>query len=132
MLHPHLEKRQTEAFHLGALTVGQELIVQVMKEPRGGKGRGSLPIFAPGRCMVYMPTADYVAVSKKIGRDAERARLKSIGERLRTDEEGIIIRTVSEDEPLEFLKGDLEYLRKSGREFSTRPSYLLLRRFIAI
>lgn len=143
VLHPHLEKQPKQKPSISELlTVGQELIVQVMKEPRGGKGARVTTHFSlPGRCMVYMPTADYVAVSKKIGRDAERARLKSIGEQLRTDEEGIIIRTVSEDEPLEFLKGDLEYLRKEWArildkaELSSAPALLhrdlgLLQRFL--
>ncbi|WP_127589512.1 Rne/Rng family ribonuclease [Paenibacillus lautus] len=143
VLHPHLEKQPKQKPSISVLlTVGQELIVQVMKEPRGGKGARVTTHFSlPGRCMVYMPTADYVAVSKKIGRDAERARLKSIGEQLRTDEEGIIIRTVSEDEPLEFLKGDLEYLRKEWArildkaESSSAPTLLhrdlgLLQRFL--
>ncbi|MDH6674801.1 Rne/Rng family ribonuclease [Paenibacillus glucanolyticus] len=143
VLHPHLEKQPKQKPSISQLlTVGQELTVQVMKEPRGGKGARVTTHFSlPGRCMVYMPTADYVAVSKKIGREAERARLKSIGEQLRTDEEGIIIRTVSEDEPLEFLSGDLEYLRKEWTrilekaESSSAPALLhrdlgLLQRFI--
>ena len=47
VLHPHLEKQPKQKPSISELlTVGQELIVQVMKEPRGGKGRGSLPIFA--------------------------------------------------------------------------------------
>lgn len=143
VLHPHLEKQPKQKPSISQLlTVGQELVVQVMKEPRGGKGARVTTHFSlPGRCMVYMPTADYVAVSKKIGRDAERARLKSIGEQLRKDEEGIIIRTVSEDEPLEFLSGDLDYLRKEWTRIldkakhSSAPALLhrdlgLLQRFI--
>lgn len=138
VLHPHLEKQPKQKPSISVLlTVGQELIVQVMKEPRGGKGARVTTHFSlPGRCMVYMPTADYVAVSKKIGRDAERARLKSIGEQLRTDEEGIIIRTVSEDEPLEFLKGDLEYLRKEWARIldkaETSPAPTLLHRDLGL
>ena len=117
VLHPHLEKQPKQKPSISQLlTAGQELIVQVMKEPRGGKGARVTTHFSlPGRCMVYMPTADYVAVSKKIGRDAERARLKSIGEQLRTEEEGIIIRTVSEDEPLEFIKEIWSICEKRAR-----------------
>ncbi|GAE07623.1 cytoplasmic axial filament protein CafA and Ribonuclease G [Paenibacillus sp. JCM 10914] len=114
VLHPHLEKQPKLKPSISELLfVGEELIVQVMKEPRGGKGARVTTHFSlPGRCMVYMPTADYVAVSKKIGRDTERARLKGIGEQIRTDEEGLIIRTVSEDEPLDSIRGDLDFLRK--------------------
>lgn len=113
VLHPHLEKQpKIKPSITDLLKVGQELIVQVMKEPRGGKGARVTTHFSlPGRCMVFMPKSDYVAVSKKIQREAERMRLKMIGERIRNGEEGIIMRTVSEDESVEFVAGDLELLR---------------------
>lgn len=113
VLHPHLEKQPKNKPSIAELlSVGQELVVQVMKEPRGGKGARVTTHFSlPGRCMVFMPKSDYVAVSKKIQREAERMRLKMIGERLRSGEEGIIMRTVSEDEPVESVAVDLEMLR---------------------
>ncbi len=126
VLHPHLEKQPKQKPSISQLlTVGQELIVQVMKEPRGGKGARVTTHFSlPGRCMVYMPTADYVAVSKKIERDAERSRLKGIGEQLRTGEEGIIIRTVSEDEPIDFIRSDLEFLREEWARITEKARKL--------
>ncbi|MNC23629.1 Ribonuclease G [compost metagenome] len=91
---------------------GQEIIVQVRKEPRGGKGaRVTTHYTLPGRWMVYMPFAEYVGVSKKISRESERNRLKVIGERLRRREEGLIMRTVSEDEQADAVEGDLSFLR---------------------
>ncbi|SMF89211.1 ribonuclease G [Paenibacillus uliginis N3/975] len=122
VLHPHLEKQPKNKPSIAELlSVGQELVVQVMKEPRGGKGARVTTHFSlPGRCMVFMPKSDYVAVSKKIQREAERMRLKMIGERLRSGEEGIIMRTVSEDEPVESVAGDLEMLRMEWERIMER------------
>ncbi|MRN56242.1 Rne/Rng family ribonuclease [Paenibacillus monticola] len=113
VLHPHLEKQPEIRPSIETLLQpGQEIIVQVRKEPRGGKGaRVTTHYTLPGRWMVYMPYAEYVGVSKKISRESERTRLKGIGERLRNKEEGVIMRTVSEDEPPEAVEGDLSFLR---------------------
>lgn len=113
VLHPHLEKQPEIRPSIETLLQpGQEIIVQVRKEPRGGKGaRVTTHYTLPGRWMVYMPYAEYVGVSKKISRESERTRLKGIGERLRKKEEGVIMRTVSEDEPPEAVEGDLSFLR---------------------
>lgn len=114
VLHAHLDKQPSvKPAITELLKPGQELIVQVFKEAVGSKGaRVTTHYSLPGRWIVYMPAADYIAVSKKIEREAERSRLKGIGEEIRQGEEGLIIRTVSEDESREALKRDLEQLRK--------------------
>lgn len=95
------------------LKPGQELVVQVKKEPAGAKGaRVTTHFTIPGRWIVYMPDADYVAVSRKIQSDEERQRLKQIGEGLISDGDGIIVRTVAEGQPSEALRGDWELLRR--------------------
>lgn len=113
VLHPHLDKQPEVKPSIDTLLQpGQEIIVQVRKEPRGGKGaRVTTHYTLPGRWMVYMPYAEYVGVSKKISRESERNRLKVIGERLRRREEGLIMRTVSEDEQTDAVEGDLSFLR---------------------
>ncbi|WP_028543584.1 Rne/Rng family ribonuclease [Paenibacillus taiwanensis] len=113
-LHPHLEKQPKQKPPITSLLrVGQELIVQVMKEPLGGKGaRVTTHYSLPGRFVVYMPSADYVGVSKKIEQDSERNRLKHLGDALRKDEEGIIIRTVAQGESAETLETDIQSLRE--------------------
>lgn len=113
VLHPHLDKQpEVKPSIETLLQPGQEIVVQVRKEPRGGKGaRVTTHYTLPGRWMVYMPFAEYVGVSKKISRESERNRLKGIGERLRRREEGLILRTVSEDEPADAVEGDLSFLR---------------------
>lgn len=91
---------------------GQELLVQVIKEPLGSKGARITTHFSlPGRWIVYMPNADYVGVSRKIGSEQERSRLKEIAERLRKPGEGLIIRTVAENESMESLERDLGVMR---------------------
>ncbi|MCM3129943.1 Rne/Rng family ribonuclease [Paenibacillus provencensis] len=124
VLHPHLDKQPkikpaiTELLH-----VGQDIIVQVFKEPVGGKGARVTTHYAlPGRWIVYMPMAGYIAVSKKIAKEGERSRLKSIAERCKLDEEGMIIRTVSEHESLEAIEGDLIQLRKVWQRIEQKAS----------
>lgn len=114
VLHPHLEKQPKHKPSISELLKpGQELVVQVIKEAIGNKGaRVTTHYSLPGRWLVYMPTAGYVAVSKKIGREEERQRLKTIGEELRSDEEGLILRTVAEHEDLQAIDEDLTMLRK--------------------
>lgn len=114
LLHPHLEKQPKQKPQISdLLKPGQNLIVQVVKEAIGNKGaRVTTHYSLPGRWLVYMPSADYVAVSKKIGQEDERARLKEIGEELRTEEEGLILRTVAEHAGKEAVAEDLANLRK--------------------
>ncbi|MNZ65668.1 Ribonuclease G [compost metagenome] len=86
--------------------------MQVVKEGIGNKGaRVTTHYSLPGRWLVYMPNAGYVAVSKKIGSEEERSRLKVIGEELRTEEEGLIIRTNAEHAGSEAIQEDLTLLR---------------------
>ncbi|MFC3750621.1 Rne/Rng family ribonuclease [Paenibacillus sp. GCM10012306] len=122
VLHPHLEKQPAVKPSIETLLQpGQDIIVQVRKEPRGGKGaRVTTHYTLPGRWIVYMPFAEYVGVSKKINRESERNRLKGIGERLRKEEEGIIMRTVSEDEPQEAVERDLAFLRAQWDHIARR------------
>ncbi len=92
---------------------GQEIIVQVAKEPLGTKGAKITTHFTiPGRWIVYMPNADYIGVSRKIESQEERHRLKELGEKLRNNGEGLILRTVAEDASLDELERDLKFLRE--------------------
>lgn len=121
-LHPHLEKQPKEKPSITELLEpGQELIVQVMKEPLGGKGaRVTTHYSLPGRFLVYMPEADYIGVSKKIEQESERNRLKHLGEAIRCDEEGVILRTAAEKESHESLEMDIQYLREQWHKIEER------------
>jgi ribonuclease G len=90
---------------------GQEIIVQITKEPIGTKGaRCSSHISLPGRYVVYLPTLDHVGVSKRIGNDKERARLRETIESMKPPTGGLIVRTVAEGLTKKQLKQDVGYL----------------------
>jgi ribonuclease G len=93
--------------------VGQELLVQIKKEAQGSKGaRVTTRFTIPGRSLVYMPEAGYTAVSRRIAVVEERQRLKAIGDRLRQQGDGIILRTVAEGVSEERLEREWQLLRE--------------------
>lgn len=114
LLHPHMDKHANRKPDIKELVrPGQELLVQVMKEPIGGKGARITTHFTlPGRYLVYMPTADYIGVSKKIGSEQERSRLRHAGEELRRNGEGIIMRTAASEAAYDVLEADVLQLRE--------------------
>ena len=94
------------------LREGQEIIVQIAKEPLGQKGaRITSHIALPGRFLVYMPTVEHIGVSRKIPSDDERLRLKRI---LQSNRAGIpggyIVRTAGEGHTEEELRADMMFL----------------------
>jgi ribonuclease G len=91
---------------------GEIIMVQVSKEAEGTKGaRVTTHYSIPGRWVVYMPGADYIAVSRKIEEDPERQRLKQVVEALRRQEEGLIVRTGAHGQTEEAIRQDLQDLR---------------------
>jgi ribonuclease G len=94
------------------LREGQEIIVQIAKEPLGQKGaRITSYVALPGRFVVYMPTVDHVGVSRKIASDEERQRLKRILQSNRTGiPGGFILRTAGEGKTEEELRTDMHFL----------------------
>lgn len=114
ILPAHSEKQPKDKPSIEQVVrIGQQLLVQVTKEPFGGKGaRVTTHYSLPGRYLVYMPEADYVAVSKKISPETERTRMKSFGEHMRQTGEGLILRTVAGGESDDKLMEDLDRLRK--------------------
>ncbi|WP_075277475.1 Rne/Rng family ribonuclease [Pajaroellobacter abortibovis] len=90
---------------------GDEIIVQITKEPIGTKGaRCSSHISLPGRYVVYLPTVDHIGVSKRIGSEKERARLREAIESMKPPTGGLIVRTVAEGLTKKKLKQDVGYL----------------------
>ena len=94
------------------LKEGQEILVQVVKEPLGTKGaRLTSHLTMPGRFLVFMPTVDHVGVSRKIEQRDERARLRDIVREFRETHGftgGVIIRTAAGGRPKEDILSDLE------------------------
>jgi ribonuclease G len=94
---------------------GDEILVQVIKDPIGTKGaRLTTFVALPSRYLVYLPRGEGVGVSARIEDEAERARLKSvIGERMRpADGGGYIVRTAAAGVPEQGLAEDMAYLQK--------------------
>ncbi|MBN2318114.1 MAG: Rne/Rng family ribonuclease [Acidobacteria bacterium] len=104
------------------LQEGQEILVQVAKEPIAKKGaRVTSHIALPGRYLVYMPTVAHIGVSRKIGSDAERLRLKDIILKHRDRfPGGIIVRTAAEEHSEEDLVNDLNFLVRLWEDIRTR------------
>jgi ribonuclease G len=94
------------------LKEGQEILVQIAKEPLGQKGaRITSHIALPGRYVVYMPTLDHMGVSRKISTDEERLRLKRILQKHRAGiQGGFIIRTAGEGRTEEEIAADMNFL----------------------
>ncbi len=94
------------------LREGQEILVQIAKEPLGQKGaRITSHITLPGRYVVYMPTVEHYGVSRKITSEEERVRLKRILHRRRAGlPGGFIVRTAGEGRSEEEIAADMQYL----------------------
>ncbi|MGE0393015.1 MAG: ribonuclease E/G [Vicinamibacterales bacterium] len=96
---------------------GQEIIVQVAKEPLGTKGaRLTSHATMPGRFLVFMPTVNHVGVSRKIDSREERSRLRGIVREFREQygfQGGVIIRTAAGGRPKEDIVADLMYFHQT-------------------
>ena len=91
---------------------GQEILVQISKEPLGQKGaRITSHIALPGRYVVYMPTVDHPGVSRKIASEDERFRLRRIIQNHRTGMPGgFIVRTAGEGKSESEIAADMTFL----------------------
>jgi len=110
------EERQPEAKIEELLKEGQDVVVQVAKEPLGTKGaRLTSHVTLPGRFLVFMPTVDHIGISRKIATREERARLRGIVKEFRDQHNfggGVIIRTAAEGRTKEDILADLHYFHK--------------------
>jgi len=106
------------------LKEGQEIVVQVVKEPLGTKGaRLTSHVTMPGRFLVFMPTVDHIGVSRKIESREERGRLRGIVREFREAHGftgGVIIRTAASGRPKEDILGDLDAFHKIWTEMRQR------------
>ncbi len=96
------------------LREGQEVVVQVVKDPIGSKGaRLTTQISIPSRYLVLLPQSHLVGVSARIEDETERARLKSLVGELANGSHGYIVRTNAEGQPAEALAEDIAYLSRA-------------------
>lgn len=114
-------RRQPELPKVGeiqnTLEVGQEIMVQITKEPINTKGpRLTGEISFPGRYLVLIPFEDKVSVSSKIKSAEERARLKQLIQSIKPHNFGVIVRTVAEGKRVAELDNEMEVLVSAWRE----------------
>lgn len=104
-----------------ALKVGQEVVVQIVKEPISTKGpRLTCELSFAGRYLVLIPFNDKVSVSQKIKSSEERARLKQLLQSIKPKNFGIIVRTVAEGKRVAELDAELKILLKHWEETITK------------
>jgi ribonuclease G len=110
--HPRIEEH---------LKPGQEVLVQITKEPISTKGpRVSQQISLPGRYLVYMPQLDHLGVSRKIMDRDERQRLRSMLTEMKPNGGGLIVRTVGEGKDLRHFRSDVRFLSKMWDDVQKR------------
>ena len=126
--HGNLRQADLDQFKLETQTVktgkisqvlkpGEKVLVQVVKEPMSTKGpKVTCDISLAGRYFVLVPFSNVISISKKIGSPAEKKRLKDLAASLRSENFGVIIRTVSEGVDIEELDKDLRGLIKKWDE----------------
>lgn len=107
------KSEQKEQRQIPKLRKGEEILIQIIKEPVKDKGvRCTSSISIPGRFCVLLPLDDKIGVSKKIYDFRERKRLRRIARGILPSNCGLIIRTAAKDQSEESLSGDLKYLVK--------------------
>ncbi len=107
------------------LKEGQEVLVQVAREPLGTKGaRITSHITLPGRYLVYMPTEQHIGISRKIENEGERVRLRRIVQELIAGTEGVIVRTAGMGKKRDEIAADLEFLQSLWRKIKARAETL--------
>ncbi|GKX56490.1 ribonuclease G [Leminorella grimontii] len=127
---PHTEciaDTEQKQFHVRDITElvrqGQDLVVQVVKDPLGTKGaRLTTDITLPSRYLVFMPGAAHVGVSQRIDSEEERERLKGIVAEYCDEHGGFIIRTAAEGVGSEELAQDAAFLKRLWNKIMERKS----------
>ncbi|MDT7688491.1 MAG: ribonuclease [Acidobacteriota bacterium] len=114
-------RRERQPMITDLLREGQEIIVQIAKEPIAAKGaRITSHIALPGRFLVYMPTIEHVGVSRKIESDQERVRLRKLIQAIVKEEDvpsgGFIVRTAGVGISEQDLRDDARYLIRTWRD----------------
>lgn len=107
------------------LSEGQDILVQVSKDPIGTKGaRLTCHITLPCRNLVFIPQTEHIGISRKIEDETVREKLKSLIEEIRPQGTGFIVRTVAEHATREELEADMEFLMLLWEDIIDRAAHL--------
>lgn len=118
---PHRRPRERAQKRRLYLKTGEDILVQVTKEPIGNKGtRLTTAVSLPGRFLVLVPNDNTVGVSRKIDDFGERKRLRRLAKSLQPEGFGMIIRTVAVGKDAMTLKNDLDQLVRTWRRIEDR------------
>ncbi len=122
--HNHAQPRRPQLI-ADMLKQGQEIIVQIAKEPLGKKGaRITSHVALPGRFLVYMPTLDHTGVSRKIASAEERARLRHlVNDAKGAAGGGFIVRTAAGSAAPEEVRADVEFLTRTWSEIKAKSEH---------
>ncbi|MCR5809698.1 MAG: Rne/Rng family ribonuclease [Clostridiales bacterium] len=116
-----IEGKFTPSMICDVVRSGQDILVQIVKEPIGTKGaRATTQISLPGRNVVFLPTVDFIGISKRISKDEERKRLKAIVSEVLPEGTGVIVRTAAEGLDEESIRADLVTLVEEWERIKAR------------
>lgn len=102
-----------------SLQEGDELLVQVVKPPRGNKGaKVTAALSFVGKRLIFLPSSDFLGISRKITEEKERARLLEEADKLRGEGQGFIVRTAGAVASKKQLKTEAEYLKRVSRSIA--------------
>jgi ribonuclease G len=122
--HPSLLPNYNDVPIEDRLQEGQEILVQVAKEPLGHKGaRITTHITLPGRLLVLMPTMDHIGVSRRIESEKERKRLRDLMCFNKPPHCGFIVRTAAEGVEPEKLAAEVDFLLKLWQNIQRRAEH---------
>jgi len=105
------------------LRQGQEIVVQVAKDPIGSKGpRVTMFLAVPGRYVVMLSDTNHIGVSRRIEQASERDRLKKIVSEIKPEDVGVIIRTAAVDIESDAIARDMRYLNETWKMIVSKTS----------
>src|SRR5246127_15890 len=118
----HRHERPRPQLISEVLKPGQEIIVQIAKEPLGKKrARTPSHLALPGRFLVYIPTVNHIGVSRRINSAEERSRLRRlVTEAKGTFPGGFIVRTAADGAPADEIRSDVEFLGRTWEKIRTQ------------
>ena len=110
----HKNKSKKESSPAAGLKTGDEILIQVIKEPYAGKGaRVTTDIAMPGSLLVLVPNSNFIGISRKIYDKYEKRRLRRIAKELKPDGFGLILRTIAEGKDYSLLEADFKRIMEA-------------------